>query len=227
MEGVLAGPVERMDLARDLNAILLSTIGAEKNLIVAGSNVEERSRYDGDILKNRAVFTSQLDKLDAMATPDGKKLITALRGTREEWLAVSDKIRTLAHDNKLDEAATLSVGRAQELDAIRVKQVEDYIGFEQQILAQAPRRGSASVQSDRLLLIGVTLTSLVAGAGAAFWIAFAISRGLARSTSLAKYRRPRRSQPGGRGEKQRRDQRHGRRAQSHDRKSARHRQYRR
>ncbi len=39
--------------------------------------------------------------------------------------------------------------------------------------------------STRLLLIGFTLISLVAGVGAAVWMALTISRGLARSTALA------------------------------------------
>ncbi len=185
MESLLAGPVQRINIARDLNGILLSAIRAEKNLILAGANADDRARYDAEIVKHRTVFAPRLDQLDALATPEGKKLIVALRGTRQEWLEASDKIRALVHDNKLDEAAALSIGRAQELDAVRVRQVEDYIDFEQQLLAQTKAIIARQYESTRLLLIAVTVISLVAGIGAAVWMALAISRGLMRSTALA------------------------------------------
>jgi methyl-accepting chemotaxis protein len=185
MESLLSGPVRRIDIARDLNGILLSAIRAEKNLILAGANADDRARYDAEVVKHRTVFAPKLDQLDALATPEGKKLIVALRGTRQEWLEASDKMRALVGESKLDAAAALSTGRAQELDAVRVRQVEDYIDFEQQLLAQTKESVARQYESTRLLLIGVTLISLLAGTGAAVWMALAISRGLARSTELA------------------------------------------
>src|SRR6185295_4769812 len=64
MEGVLAGPVERIQLAQDLNNILLSAIRAEKNLILAGTNLDDRARQDAEMIKVREIFSAQVDKLD-------------------------------------------------------------------------------------------------------------------------------------------------------------------
>jgi methyl-accepting chemotaxis protein len=185
MESLLAGPVARIDIAQDLNGILLSAIRAEKNLILAGANADDRARYDAEIVRHRTVFAPRLDQLEALATPEGKKLITALRGTRQEWLEASDKMRAQVRDNKLDEAAALSIGRAQQLDAVRVKQVEDYIDYEKQLAARTRDSIGRQYDNTRLLLIGVTVISLVAGIGAAVWMALTISRSLARSTALA------------------------------------------
>ncbi|HEX3992258.1 MAG TPA: methyl-accepting chemotaxis protein, partial [Acetobacteraceae bacterium] len=185
MESVLGGPVERIQLAQDLNNVLLSAIRAEKSLILAGANLEDRARQEAELLKTREVFSGEIDKLDTLATPEGKKLIVALRGTRQEWLEASDRIRALVHDNKFDEAAALSSGRARELVAVREKQVRDYIDLEQKLLAQARESVARQYDSTRLLLIVVTLLAMAVGTGAACWIAFAISRGLARSTTLA------------------------------------------
>ncbi len=185
MDRVLTGPVERAALAQDLNNILLSAIRAEKNLILAGANVEERARYDGEVLRFRDVFAARLDKLDAMATPEGKKLITALRGTRQQWLEASEKIRALMRENKADEAIALSTGRARELVAEREKQVRDYIDLEQRLVAEARDAASRQYDNIRILLIAITLGALAIGAGAALWMALTISRGLARATVLA------------------------------------------
>jgi methyl-accepting chemotaxis protein len=185
MESVLAGPVERIQLAQDLSNVLLSAIRAEKNLILAGANLDDRARQEAEMIKTREVFAAQIDKLDALATPEGKKLITALRGTRQQWLEASDRIRGLVHDNKFDEASALSNGRARDLVAAREKQVRDYIDLEQKLLVQARDAAAHQYESTRLLLITVTLFTLAVGAGAACWIAFAISRGLTRSTALA------------------------------------------
>jgi methyl-accepting chemotaxis protein len=168
-----------------LNNILLSAIRAEKNLILAGANVEERARYDGEVLRFRDVFAARLDKLDAMATPEGKKLITALRGTRQQWLEASEKIRALMRENKADEAIALSTGRARELVAEREKQVRDYIDLEQRLVAEARDAASRQYDNIRILLIAITLGALAIGAGAALWMALTISRGLARATVLA------------------------------------------
>ena len=185
MESVLAGPVERIQLAQDLNIILLSAIRAEKNLVLAGANLDDRARHDAELTRTRELFTAQIDKLDALATPEGKRLIAALRGTRQQWLDASERIRSLVHDSKLDEATALSNGKAQELVTVREKQVRDYIDLEQKLLVQARNGAAHQYESTRLLLIIVTLAALAIGAGAACWIAIAISRGLAQSTSLA------------------------------------------
>jgi methyl-accepting chemotaxis protein len=185
MQSVLAGPVERIQLAQELNNLLLAAIRAEKNLILAGTNVDDRARQEADMIRIREIFSAQIDKLEALTTPEGKKLITALRGTRQEWLEATDRLRGLVHDNKFEEAAALSTGRVRELTAVREKQVRDYVGLEQKLLTQARDEVTRQYESTRLLLIVVTLFVLSAGTAAACWMAFTISRGLAQSTVLA------------------------------------------
>jgi hypothetical protein len=72
MEALLAGPVERIQMALGLSTDLLLAIRAEKNLLLAGSNTEEKARSDAELLKQREVFGTRLDKLDAVASVEGK-----------------------------------------------------------------------------------------------------------------------------------------------------------
>src|ERR1700761_229123 len=70
MEEVLAGPIARVDLAQDMERGLLSAIRAEKNLLLAGNNTDERARFDAELVKQREAFSVLLEKLDGMATEE-------------------------------------------------------------------------------------------------------------------------------------------------------------
>src|ERR1700677_2019011 len=76
-DALLAGPVERIPLARDLDMDLLLAILAEKNLLLAGTNSGERTGFDSELLKQREVLATGIDKLDALATAEGKRRLAA------------------------------------------------------------------------------------------------------------------------------------------------------
>ncbi|MDR3737769.1 MAG: methyl-accepting chemotaxis protein, partial [Terracidiphilus sp.] len=185
MESTLAGPVERLQLAQTLNIDLLMAIRAEENLLLAGSNTDDRARYDSEILRQREVFATHLDKLETLASEEGKKLLATLRVSRQQWIETQDKIRNLARDNQIADAIALSNGRGRELVGIQEKQLGTYLDLGNQFLTQVKDSASRQYQSTRLLLIAVTLVALGVGAGTAFWMAFSIGRSLSRAGALA------------------------------------------
>jgi methyl-accepting chemotaxis protein len=184
-DALLAGPVERIQLARDLNVNLLLAIRAEKNVLLAGTNAEDRTRFDSELIKQREVFTAGIDKLDALATPEGKRRLAALRVTRQQWVETNDRIRTLAKDNLGAEAIALSTSTGRQFVGAMEKQIGEYLDLQQQFLSQARDGATHEYESTRLLLIAVTMIVLLVGTGTAFWIALAISRGVGRASSLA------------------------------------------
>ncbi len=185
MENVLSGPVERTQVAQDLYANLLLTIRAEKNLLLAGTDVDAKARYDAEDLRQRETLGTQLDKLEGMATAEGKKRLAALRLTRQQWIEVNDKVRGLARDNQNAEAIALSTSRGRQLVADQEKQIKDFVDLQHQFMTQARESAAKQYESTRLLLIAVTVIALVAGAGAATWIALSINGGLGKAISLA------------------------------------------
>jgi methyl-accepting chemotaxis protein len=185
MAAVLSGPVERLQVAQGLELDLLLAVRAEKNLLLAGTNLEQRSRYDAELLKQREAFATRLDKLEATATVEGKKRLDALRATRQQWIEANDKIRSLARDNQAAEAIDLSTGGGRQLVTDLEKQIGDYLDLQQQFMDQSKNGAAHQYENTRLLLIAASMVALVIGAGTAFWMAFAISRGLSRAGTLA------------------------------------------
>ncbi|MEA2725792.1 MAG: methyl-accepting chemotaxis protein [Acetobacteraceae bacterium] len=185
MERLLAGPVERIQAVEDLHITLLLTIRAEKNLLLAGGNIEGRTRYDAELLKQRESFGTRLDKLEAIATVEGKKRLGLLRVTRQQWIEVSDKIRGLARDDQAVDAIAMSSGRGRELIAEQEKEIQNYFDLQQEFMAQSRETAARQYENTRLLLIAATMVALMVGSGAAFWMAFSINRGLGRAGALA------------------------------------------
>jgi methyl-accepting chemotaxis protein len=185
MTGLLAGPVERIQLAQNLGADLLLSVRAEKNLILEGSNADARVRFEAELMKQRDAFSGLVDKLDGMASPEGKKILAALRAVRPQWLETNDKIRGLINGNQLPEATALSVGRGRELVAEQQKLVADFLELQKRFLDQAKNNAALQYDNTRLVLISTCLIALLIGVGAASWMAFSISRGLGRAGTLA------------------------------------------
>jgi methyl-accepting chemotaxis protein len=185
LENVLSGPAERTQMAQDLYRDLLQTIRAEKNLLLAGTNAEDKAKYDAEDLMQREMFARDLDKMDATSSGEGKKQLDALRATRQQWTETNDKVRGLARDNQSAEAIQLSAGRGRQLVGEQEKQIKSYIDLQRQHTTEAKEGAARQYESTRLLLIAVTLIGLVIGAGAAVWMALAISRGLGKTILLA------------------------------------------
>jgi methyl-accepting chemotaxis protein len=172
-------------MVQDLHTDLLLAIRAEKNVLLAGTNAADRARFDAELLKQRDALGTQLEKIDAAATVEGKRRIAALRTTRQQWIEVSDKVRSLARDNQVAEAIALSTGAGRQLVSDQEKQIGDYLDLQQKFMAQAKDAAAQQYQSARLLLTAATGVALLIGAVAATWIALSISRGLGKAISLA------------------------------------------
>jgi methyl-accepting chemotaxis protein len=185
MENLMAGPVARMQLAQNLNTDLLLAVRAEKNLLLSAADPDARASYDAELLKRRDAFVTLLDKVDALATVEGKKQLAALRATHQQWLEVNDRLRDLVKGKQVTDAIALSTGRGLQFINEQQKELDDFHDLQQRFLSQAEVGAAQQYESTRLQLIGATLVSLLIGVGAAAWIALSISRGLRKACSLA------------------------------------------
>ncbi len=185
LSGLLAGPVERIQLAQDLGTDLLLATRAEKNLILEAADAEARPRYDAELMKQREAYTSLLDRLDTLATEDGKKRLAELRAVRPRWIETNDKIRGLIDAHQIPEALALSTGRGLQLVESQEKVIAEFLDLQQKFMDQAKADAARKYDSTRLLLIVISLSGLLLGGAAASWIAISISRGLGRAGVLA------------------------------------------
>lgn len=185
LDDLLTGPAERVQMAQDLYAELLLTVRAEKNLLLAGNNAEEKTRFDAEDLNERQALSGQLDKLGAVATAEGKRRLAVLNTTKQQWIETNDRVRALARDNQAADALALSIGRGRELATELEKQTKDYTTLQQDYMKEAKDAAGRQYDSARFTLTAATLVGLVLGAGAAVWIALSIARGLGRAGMLA------------------------------------------
>lgn len=137
MQDLVGGPVERIQLAQELKSDLLLVIRAEKNLILVGAAPESRTRYDAEITKQLETNAARLDKIDAIASVEGKKRLAALRVTRQQWIEVNNKVRNFVRDNQAPEALALSAGAGRQLVAEQMKQIGRPMDREQVMVGDA------------------------------------------------------------------------------------------
>ncbi len=107
LDGVVEGPVQRLRMASDLYSRLLMIVRAEKNLIMSEAP-DEVAKYDAEVVKERAQFVSDRDKLEAIADAEGRQRLVAISGAWQQLIAVEDKIRDLVRHDGLEEAKRLS-----------------------------------------------------------------------------------------------------------------------
>ncbi len=136
-------------------------------------------------MKQSEALGQRIDKLDAMASVEGKKRLALLIATRQHWLEMIDRVRKLVADNQGAEAIALSTGTGQQLIADQEKEIANYMTLFEVAFARATDGAAEEYASARVLLIGAAIVALLAGAIAAFLIAFSINRGLRRAISLA------------------------------------------
>ena len=185
MDSVLQGPVQRLQMAEELFIDLLQALRSEKNLILAGNDQDQRATYTTQTIKLRDDLSALLDRLDATTTTvAGKRLLDAMRSTKQQWFTIDDKTQSLLAAGHRDDAIAVSVGQGRTVIADLQKQVLDYIELQHAAMTEARTGAEQAYASARFLLVSAIIVSLLIATGAALWLAIGISRGLRRATEL-------------------------------------------
>jgi methyl-accepting chemotaxis protein len=137
MDHVLAEPVQRLLLAQKRDPNLILVVRAQKNLLLEAADPNKRATFDAELGKLRDVTMSGLlNRIEALATQEGKRRLGMLRATRVKWIDVEDRVRSLARDGNLRDAVALSVSAGRELAAQLAAQAQQL----QTSIAYSPRR---------------------------------------------------------------------------------------
>src|SRR5581483_11716813 len=94
MDEMLKGPVQRVQMAGELQTNLLLIVRAEKNMILADTP-EAIRRYDDEITKERAEFLSRIEKFQAVASAEGKQKLATINAPWQQWVAAGEKMREM------------------------------------------------------------------------------------------------------------------------------------
>jgi methyl-accepting chemotaxis protein len=184
MDNLIHGPMTRVRMADGLEKRLLLIIRAEKNLIMA-EKPEDIQKFDAEVVKERGEFLVELEKLQSIASPEGKKRIAELNTPWQQWVPLEDKMRDLVAHHEPEEAKGLSTNQGRTL----VAQIQDHLkeisDLNEQFMRQTETEAAQQYDNAREILLGATAAVLLIGIVAALWMSLSISRGLGRAVGLA------------------------------------------
>ncbi|MGO9486035.1 MAG: methyl-accepting chemotaxis protein [Rhodomicrobium sp.] len=184
LDTMLKGPVARVEATGEIEKAMLRTIRAEKNMIMADTP-EQIRHYDGALTKFRADMLSQIEKLQSIASTEGRQKLSVFSTQLQQWAQLQDKMRDLASHNAQEEAKGLSMKEGRALTDQMDSDLAAIVELNQHAMKEAEE--DAAHQYSRALetLIEIVIAMLLIGSGAGFWMSFSISRGLGRAVGLA------------------------------------------
>jgi methyl-accepting chemotaxis protein len=94
---------ERLQIATELQTDLVSLVRTEKNLILSDS-AEAIERYDAELLRLRQDFITQRNILESLSSTEGKQRLAAFDASWQQFIAMQDRVRTLANHDSLAQA---------------------------------------------------------------------------------------------------------------------------
>ncbi len=92
MREMVAGPVEKLQLAEEMFIDLLQVVRAEKNMILA-TTPDQIAGYDKQIQQSRLDLAAKLDRGISIATVAGKSRWVAIHDGWQQFLGIDDKLR--------------------------------------------------------------------------------------------------------------------------------------
>jgi methyl-accepting chemotaxis protein len=185
MEDAMEGPVERVQIARDLFNNMLMVVRAEKNLLLA-DGPEAMAQIDRQILEQRAQVQAAREQLYRLASEQGRKLIGEFDTNWAQYITVQDRLRQLAQGATRPQAIALSSNELRQLTNQAQTHIQALIRLNQSRLTETRAALSQRYADARTMLIGATLLALLVAIGAGLVISLGISRGLAKAVDLAK-----------------------------------------
>jgi methyl-accepting chemotaxis protein len=186
VDNLVDGSAQEVELAQDISINLLTLVRAEKNMIMANDE-QQVSQFSGQIPQLRQDLLTQVDKLQALSSDEGKQKLSTFMATWQQWLPVQDKMRDLmsAGINNREQAEPISEGQGRDLVRQAEAVLTEIVALNRRAMADAKNDAESEYSSERLLLISAVIVSLLIATSAGIWICVLIARGLGRAGNLA------------------------------------------
>ncbi len=136
---------------------------------------EQISTPDSEITMLRGQLVGRRDKLQAIATGEGKQKMAGASAAMQQWFVGQDTIRDLAKRNGMGEARELSKGRVRELVTELNKNLNELAVFNEKFMDQSAMEAARQYEQARMMLLAATAIVLLLGAGAGIWISTSAS----------------------------------------------------
>ncbi len=184
LKSMVAGPVERLQIADRMFIDFLNVVRAEKNLMLSADKAEQQ-QDDQTIQQARQDLQTELDHGEAVASAEGKAKWMSFRQNWQRMALADEKLRDLVKHGDTAKALELSLGDIRQTVAAAEADVVSLQALNKSMLEQTVIAAGEQYDSVRTTLITAIGASILFALGAGVWIAMLISRGLRKAVSLA------------------------------------------
>jgi methyl-accepting chemotaxis protein len=174
--------------AATLKADALDLVRAESS-IVMNTNPAEIAGYVDNLRKVRQEVEEATTKLSEALGPDGRQSMARFNAAVDRWIEMQDEIVRLGVENtdaSNARGAALSMGEGRERTDEVMRLADEFIAAAAEEMERVDQATNAQYEQARNMLIAAAIVLLLISAAAGFWISHTVSRGLAKSVSLAK-----------------------------------------
>jgi len=180
---LINGPVEKLQVARDVRNNLLEIVRAEKNIILS-DDPKLQQKYDDSISELRSKMDGFLARGYEIGGTQGKPIYAEMQRTWETIKPLDTKLRELALAGKKNEAKEISLGALYQPNLALLNAADERVQRARNLMTEAVEKAGKDYHSTSTVLVVATASALIIAIGAAAWIMLMIATGLKKVTKL-------------------------------------------
>jgi len=184
MDDVVEGTVVRLDKVHQMNALALTTVRSQKNMILSTSQ-EETQRHKASSDESRNHINAMLNDMSASASAETRAYWTDLQAITKAFEASDDRVRELVAQGNTSLAASFSSGDGRLAANALTQKLDEGVKMNRDRLEAAKQAANDAYEQTRTLLIGASAVAVLIAAATALWIALGISSGLRKIMTVA------------------------------------------
>jgi methyl-accepting chemotaxis protein len=184
MDEVVDGTVVRLDKTHQINALSLSTVRAQKNLILA-TTPQEIQKHIATSDETRAEMDKMIADMAATASAETRNYWVELQAATKAFENSDDRVREYVHEGNVAAASSYSSGDGRVAANAMTQKLEQGVAMNRTRLDDAKASTSEDYEQTRLMLISASIAAVVIAMFTALWIALGISSGLRKIMTVA------------------------------------------
>ncbi|GLR21437.1 methyl-accepting chemotaxis protein [Ciceribacter naphthalenivorans] len=184
MDQVIDVTVARLDRMQQLNALSLSTVRAQKNMILTTTPQEAQHFIDASN-DSRAKFRQIFEEMASTATAATRDFWQDLRAKLDKFEASDNRVHELVRNGNNAAASQISSNEGRDDANALTTKLEEGVQINRDRLQQAKATTDSEYATTRMLLVSISVIATLVAAATAVWIALGISAGLRKVMAVA------------------------------------------
>jgi methyl-accepting chemotaxis protein len=184
MDDVVDGTVVRLDKTHQINALSLSMVRAQKNLILATSP-QEAQKHIATSNEIRGEMDKMIADMAATASAETRGYWTDLQTITKAFETSDERVREYVAEGNVSAASTYSSGEGRVAASALTQKLDEGVQMNRTRLNEAKQSAASEYEQTRMMLIAASIAAVVIAVMTALWIALGISSGLRKIMTVA------------------------------------------